>query len=101
MRTNSNIRTLEQDALAASSTQIVTRSSFREYTTEDALDIALIIIGCLSREMPSPDARTLAKLLVLRCRPSNIVEEDYREIVERIFNTSGKIAKGNPISGMF
>lgn len=88
---------LEQDVV-----QILTKTEEkRPYKVEDALDVALIVIDSLCREIYSPDSMYLAFSAALSRRPEHISEEDFKEIIIRVSDRAEKIRKKNPMSTMF
>jgi hypothetical protein len=100
-----SLKTLPQNSLLRSEQDAVQISTptgeKKNYKAEDALDVALIVIDSLCREMYSPDSMYLAFSAAFSRRPPHICEEDYQELIVRVAERAEKIRKSNPISGMF
>jgi hypothetical protein len=58
--------------------QILTSTEEKKnYKVEDALEVAMVVIASMSREMYSPNAMYLAFSSARASRPPHISEEDY------------------------
>jgi hypothetical protein len=73
----------------------------RQYTAEDALNVAILVVGFFALEVLSGDIVQIVKARTLMSRPPQIAEEDYKELVGNIFNVVENLRKRNPMSGMF
>ena len=87
----------EQDAVQTS-TPTEEKSS---YKLEDALDVALIVIDSLCRELHSFDSRYLAFTAAASRRPSHISEEDWQELITRLAERADRLRRSNPMSNLF
>ena len=73
----------------------------KSYKAEDALEVALIIIDSLCREMYSFDSMYLAFSAARGRRPPHISEEDYERLILNIAERADTIRRSNPIASMF
>lgn len=87
---------LERDVAVTS-----TPTEEKSYKVEDALDVALIVIDSLCREMYSQDSLLLAFYAAQSRKPEHINEDDYNELILRVAERAEKLRKSNPISTLF
>jgi hypothetical protein len=73
----------------------------KQYSIEDAFQVAIILLECIAFEILSGDKLSLAVGHAQKYRPDNIPEEDYNGLLERLLDRMQTIRKRNVISGMF
>lgn len=66
-----------------------------------ALDVALIVIDSLCREMYSQDQMFLAFSIAARKKPKHISDKDYEKIINMVAQRAEKLRKSNPMSCLF
>jgi len=67
----------------------------QSFNRDEALEVALVVLECLSLEMLSPEAMALAFISAGKKMP------DHTELIIALYQKANQIRKGNPISGMF
>jgi hypothetical protein len=73
----------------------------KEYSAEDKLGAALVILDAMSSELLSPDALYLAYSKALRKVPNDMDPAQWKSLVVIIFRAIDAKRRQNPISGMF
>ena len=62
---------------------------------EEALKVAVVLVGCLSAEMLSPESLELAFIRAARLCGGK------EEVLRRVWADADRIRQSNPLSGMF
>ena len=87
---------LEKDAVPHS---ILTADDY--YTPEEALEVAILLLQRLCREIHSPDSLSLVFHHMLENNSTSLTKKDYESLVSKLWLEAAREQYKNPLSSMF